>query len=186
MEQDGRRGATIALARGRLDSGALTEVRDVFVSEGFGRGVAASRVTFGPDGKVYVTVGGAIRSQTTGQRAQDPGTHVGKVIRLNDDGSVPDDNPFVGRPGYLPEIFSFGHRNQLGLAFHPDTGQLWATENAPQGGDEANVILPAATTAGPSPPTAASTPGCGCPTRPGSTGSSGPRSCGGRPSRRRG
>ena len=142
MEQDGRQGATIALARGRLDSGALTEVRDVFVSEGFGRGVAASRVTFGPDGKVYVTVGGAIRSQTTGQRAQDPGTHVGKVIRLNEDGSVPADNPFVGRPGYLPEIFSFGHRNQLGLTFHPETGLLWATENAPQGGDEANVILP--------------------------------------------
>ena len=58
MEQDGRRGATIALARGRLDAGALTEVRDVFVSEGFGRGVAASRVTFGPDGKIYMTVGG--------------------------------------------------------------------------------------------------------------------------------
>ncbi len=142
MEQDGRRGATIALARGRLDAGALTEVRDVFVSEGFGRGVAASRVTFGPDGKIYMTVGGAIRSQTTGQRAQDPATHVGKVIRLNEDGSVPADNPFVGRPGYLPEIYSFGHRNQLGLTFHPDTGQLWATENAPQGGDEANVILP--------------------------------------------
>ncbi len=142
MEQDDRRGATIALARGRLDAGALTEVRDVFVSEGFGRGVAASRVTFGPDGKIYMTVGGAIRSQTTGQRAQDPATHVGKVIRLDEDGSVPDDNPFVGRPGYLPEIYSFGHRNQLGLTFHPDTGQLWATENAPQGGDEANVILP--------------------------------------------
>ncbi len=141
MEQDGRRGATIALARGRLDAGALTEVRDVFVSEGFGRGVAASRVTFGPDGRIYMTVGGAIRSQTTGQRAQDPGTHVGKVIRLNEDGSVPADNPFVGRSGYLPEIYSFGHRNQLGLTFHPDTGQLWATENAPQGGDEANVIL---------------------------------------------
>ncbi len=142
MEQDGRRGATIALARGRLDAGALTEVRDVFVSEGFGRGVAASRVTFGPDGKIYMTVGGAIRSQTTGLRAQDPGTHVGKVIRLDDDGGVPADNPFVDRTGYLPEIYSFGHRNQLGLTFHPGTGQLWATENAPQGGDEANVILP--------------------------------------------
>ena len=141
-EQDGRRGAVIALARGRLDSGALTEVRDVFVSEGFGRGVAASRVTFGPDGKLYMTVGGAIRSQTTGLRAQDPGEHVGKVVRLNDDGSVPADNPFVGEPGYLPEIYSLGHRNQLGLTFHPDNGTLWASENAPQGGDEVNVILP--------------------------------------------
>ena len=141
-EQDGRRGAVIALARGRLDSGALTEVRDVFVSEGFGRGVAASRVTFGPDGKLYMTIGGAIRSQTTGLRAQDPGTHVGKVLRLNEDGTAPADNPFVGEPGYLPEIYSLGHRNQLGLTFHPDDGTLWASENAPQGGDEVNVILP--------------------------------------------
>ena len=141
-EQDGRRGAVIALARGRLDAGALTEVRDIFVSEGFGRGVAASRVTFGPDGKLYMTVGGAIRSQTTGLRAQDPAEHVGKVVRLNDDGSVPADNPFVGEPGYLPEIYSLGHRNQLGLTFHPGNGTLWASENAPQGGDEVNVILP--------------------------------------------
>ena len=141
-EQDGRRGAVIALARGRLDSGALTEVRDIFVSEGFGRGVAASRVTFGPDGKLYMTIGGAIRSQTTGLRAQAPGTHVGKVLRLNEDGTAPADNPFVGEPGYLPEIYSLGHRNQLGLTFHPDNGTLWASENAPQGGDEVNVILP--------------------------------------------
>ena len=141
-ELDGRTGATIALARGRLDGGALTEVRDIFVSEGFGRGVAASRVLFGPDGKLYMTVGGAIRSQSTGLRAQDPTTHVGKVIRLNADGSVPDDNPFVGQAGYLPEIYSLGHRNQLGLAFHPETGVLWASENAPQGGDEVNLIRP--------------------------------------------
>ena len=141
-EQDGRRGAVIALARGRLDAGALTEVRDVFVSEGFGRGVAASRVTFGPDGKVYMTIGGAIRSGTTGLRAQDPAEHVGKVLRLNDDGTAPDDNPFVGEPGYLPEIYSMGHRNQIGLTFHPENGTLWASENAPQGGDEVNVILP--------------------------------------------
>ena len=142
IERDGRVGATIALARGRLDGGALTEVRDIFVSEGFGRGVAASRILFGSDGKLYMTVGGAIRSQSTGLRAQDPATHVGKLLRLNDDGSVPADNPFVGQPGYLPEIYSLGHRNQLGLAFHPETGLLWASENAPQGGDEVNVIRP--------------------------------------------
>ena len=141
-EQDGRRGATIALARGRLDGGALTEVRDIFVADGFGRGVAASRVVFGPDGKLYMTVGGAIRSQSTGQRAQDPSTHVGKVLRLNPDGTAPDDNPFVGQAGYLPEIYSLGHRNQLGLVFHPETGTLWASENAPQGGDEVNIIQP--------------------------------------------
>ena len=139
-ERDGQRGATIALARGRLDGGALTEVRDIFVSDGFGRGVAASRVVFGPDGKLYMTVGGAIRAPSTGQFAQDPSNHIGKVLRLNEDGSAPDDNPFVGQAGYLPEIYSLGHRNQLGLVFHPETGTLWASENAPQGGDEVNVI----------------------------------------------
>ena len=141
-ERDGRRGATVALARGRLDGGALTEVRDIFVAEGWGRGVAASRVVFGPDGKLYLTVGGAIRASSTGQLAQDPSTHVGKVLRLNEDGTAPDDNPFVGQAGYLPEIYSLGHRNQLGLVFHPETGTLWASENAPQGGDEVNMIQP--------------------------------------------
>ena len=142
LERDGRRGATIALARGRLDGGALTEVRDLFAANGWGRGVAASRVVFGPDGKLYMTVGGAIRAPSTGQRAQDPSTHVGKVLRLNEDGTAPDDNPFVGQADYLPEIYSLGHRNQLGLVFHPETGTLWASENAPQGGDEVNLIQP--------------------------------------------
>ena len=142
MERNGRRGATIALARGRLDGGVLTEVRDLFVADGWGRGVAASRVVFGPDGKLYMTVGGAIRAPSTGQRAQDPSTHVGKVLRLNEDGTAPDDNPFVGQAEYLPEIYSLGHRNQLGLVFHPETGTLWASENAPQGGDEVNMIQP--------------------------------------------
>ena len=141
-ERDGRRGATVALARGRFDGGALTEVRDIFVSDGFGRGVAASRVVFGPDGKLYMTVGGAIRAPSTGLLAQDPTTHIGKVLRLNDDGTAPDDNPFVGQAGYLPEIYSLGHRNQLGLVFHPETDTLWASENAPQGGDEVNMIRP--------------------------------------------
>ena len=78
----------------------------------------------------------------TGDYAQDPTTHFGKLMRLNDDGSAVDDNPFVGNADYLPEIYSMGHRNQLGLALHPGTGDLWATENGPQGGDEANIIQP--------------------------------------------
>jgi len=89
-----------------------------------------------------VTVGGAINATTTGQSAQDPRSHIGKVLRLRDDGSAPDDNPFVGRAGFKPEIYSLGHRNQLGLVFHPETGALWASENGPLGGDEVNVILP--------------------------------------------
>ena len=139
-ERDGRAGATVALARGRLDAGALTEVRDIFVADGWGGGIAASRLVFGPDGKLYMTVGGAFQFAQTGQYAQEPDTHFGKVLRLNDDGTAPDDNPFVGREGYLPEIYSLGHRNQIGLVFNPANGELWATENGPQGGDEANII----------------------------------------------
>lgn len=141
----GERGITPALARGRFDGKALTDVRDIFVADGWDVGTASvggAAIAFGPDGLLYMTVGGAINSSTTGKRAQDPSSHVGKVLRLRDDGSVPDSNPFVGRAGYKPEIFSMGHRNQLGLAFHPDTGLLWASENAPQGGDEVNIILP--------------------------------------------
>ena len=139
-EQDGKQGATVALARGRLEGGALTEVRDLFVADGWGGGISASRIVFGPDGKLYMTVGGAFQFASTGDDAQDPSTHFGKLLRLNPDGSAPADNPFAGNPDYLPEIYSMGHRNQLSLVFHPETGDLWATENGPQGGDEANII----------------------------------------------
>ena len=140
IERDGQPGVTVALARGRLDGGNLTEVRDVFVAEGLDRGIAASRLIWGPDGKLFMTVGGSYVFADTGSYAQDPGTHFGKLMRLNDDGTAPADNPFIGNTDYLPEIYSMGHRNQLGLAWHPETGDLWATENGPQGGDEANII----------------------------------------------
>jgi len=139
-ERDGRQGATVALARGRLNAGALTEVRDIFVSDGWGGGIAASRLIWGADGKLFMSVGGAFQFAQTGEYAQDPMTHFGKLLRLNEDGTAPSDNPFIGDNNYLPEIFSMGHRNQIGLSFHPDTGELWATENGPQGGDEANII----------------------------------------------
>jgi len=102
--------------------------------------VAASRILFAPDGTLFMTLGGAYRFASTGDLAQNPMMHFGKLLRLNDDGTVPDDNPFVGDTAYLPEIYSLGHRNQLGLSFHPETGDLWATENGPQGGDEANIV----------------------------------------------
>ena len=74
--------------------------------------------------------------------AQDPASHLGKILRLRDDGTVPDDNPFTGQADRKPEIYSLGHRNPMGLAIHPDTGELWASEHAPMGGDEVNVIRP--------------------------------------------
>ena len=136
----------LTYSRGRLDpgAGALTEVRDIFVADGWGGGIAASRLQWGPDGTLYMSVGGAFQFAQTGHYAQDGATHFGKLLRLNDDGSVPDDNPFVDDPDHLSEIYSMGHRNQIGLAFHPDTGELWATEHGPQGGDEANIIRPGA------------------------------------------
>ena len=126
---------TLALARGRLDGQTLTDVRDVFVASA-GTG-GASRIAFGRDGTIYMTTGGG-----GDKGAQDPNSHAGKVLRLRDDGSAPTDNPFVGRAGYKPEIYSLGHRNSLGLAIHPGTGELWQNENGPNGGDELNIIKP--------------------------------------------
>lgn len=132
--------ATIALIRGRLDGMALRDVEDVFVAEPFGGSTAGARMGFAPDGSLYLTVGGAFRTDPAESLAQDPGSHAGKVLRLRDDGSVPDDNPFVGHEGYLPEIFSLGHRNHQGLTLHPETFAPLTTEHAVQGGDEVNVI----------------------------------------------
>ena len=136
-------GAWVTLARGRLTEHGLADVEDLFRSDPVG-GTAASRVVFAPDGSLYMTVGGAFGAATGGPRAQDPADTVGKVVRLLDDGGIPDDNPFVGRDGYRPEIYSLGHRNQLGAAIHPATGMLWANENGPLGGDELNRIRPGA------------------------------------------
>jgi len=127
-----------ALARGRLEGGALVDVRDLIVATPAFEGTNGlnGRVAFGRDGKVYMSTGG-----NTGSTSQDPGSLRGKILRLNDDGSVPGDNPFVGSPGYRPEIYSLGHRNTLGLIVHPETGDLWNHENGPNGGDEINIIV---------------------------------------------
>ncbi|MEO2199056.1 MAG: PQQ-dependent sugar dehydrogenase [bacterium] len=127
-----------ALARGRLEAGALTNVHDLLVTEAYeGNSGLNGRVVFGRDGKVYMSTGGRVA-----QVAQDPMSLRGKILRLNDDGAVPADNPFAGRPGYRPEIYTFGHRNTLGLILHPESGEIWNHENGPNGGDEINVILP--------------------------------------------
>ena len=136
---------TATLARGRFDGGAaLADVRDVFVAEASTIEPSASRIVFGRDGKIYMTIGVPFRGRPAGEvnaeDAQNPSSHAGKVLRLNDDGSVPSDNPFVGRTGYKPEIYALGIRNALGLIVHPVTGELWENENGPQGGDEINII----------------------------------------------
>jgi glucose/arabinose dehydrogenase len=134
--------ASAALLRARYDGGhTLSNVQDVFVSNAFTDQASMSRMVFGRDGKIYMAIGmthpGKFGSP---QDAQDPASHGGKVLRLNDDGSAPVDNPFAGRPGHKPEIYAFGIRNALGLIVHPQTGEIWDTENGPFGGDEINVI----------------------------------------------
>jgi len=74
------------------------------------------------------------------EQAQEPGSHGGKILRLNDDGTAPSDNPFVGRAGYLPEIYALGVRDPLGMFIHPQTGELWEVEHGPKGGDELNLV----------------------------------------------
>jgi len=127
-----------ALARGRFDGKALVDVKEIFVAEPWMAlsGGDASRLLFAPDGTLFMS-----SSHHRDEKGpQDPMNDAGKILRLNDDGTIPRDNPFVGKAGYRPEIYSIGHRTVLGLAFHPTTGALWETENGPQGGDELNII----------------------------------------------
>ena len=126
-----------ALARGRLEAGTLVDVRDLLVTEAYeGNSGLNGRVVFGRDGKVYMSTGGRVTDVS-----QNPMSLRGKVLRLNDDGTVPDDNPFVKHDDHRPEIYSFGHRNTLGLILHPVTGEIWQHENGPNGGDEINIVL---------------------------------------------
>ena len=133
----GNNAGIITLARGRWDGAALTDVRDLFSATQNGN---ASRIVFGRDGMVYMTVG--VGDPPAAAAAQDPNNLAGKVLRLRDDGTVPPDNPFVGRAGYRPEIYTLGHRNALGLAVQPDTGAIWECEDGPNGGDEINILQP--------------------------------------------
>ena len=102
------------------------------------RSSSAPRVTFAPDGKLFLSSS----HRRDAEAPQSANSHVGKILRLNDDGSVPSDNPFVGQPDKKPEIYSMGHRTVLGLVVHPVTGQMWETENGPQGVDEVNILKP--------------------------------------------
>jgi glucose/arabinose dehydrogenase len=125
----------LALARAKFDGRALSEVRDLFVMDQSG----TSRIAFGRDGTLFMTTTGV-----GGNDAQDLSKVEGKVLRFKDDGSIPQDNPFVGKANARKEIYTLGHRSALGLALHPGTGQLWLNENGPNGGDEINILKPGA------------------------------------------
>jgi aldose sugar dehydrogenase len=130
-------GAT-TLARGVWNGTALVDVKDLF--ESGATGTEASRLVFGRDGMIYMSI--SAPGSPTIQRSQDVSDYAGKVVRLRDDGTIPADNPFVGRAGYKPGIYTVGHRNGHGLAVNPETGQIWESEQGPSGGDELNVLRP--------------------------------------------
>jgi aldose sugar dehydrogenase len=146
---EGQGNATTAVLRARWDGGAtLTDVQDILVADAYhggpgtdqrvgpASGSYGSRLAFDSGGLLYVSLG----DRNFPPKSQDPASHIGKILRIRDDGTVPPDNPFVKTPGYKPEIYTLGHRNPLGLAFNPVSGELWSTEQGPQGGDELNRI----------------------------------------------
>ena len=129
----------LAVARGRLEGEAgsgqrLADVKVIWrqVPKTIGRGHFGGRLVFAPDGKLFITSGERQRFDP----AQDPASNVGKTVRINPDGSIPADNPFVNKPGMLPDVWALGNRNALGAAIHPASGQLWINEMGPKGGDE--------------------------------------------------
>ena len=139
-------GARTAVARARLDAEALKldEVKVIFAQneDPSGGHHWGSRLVFDREGRLFITLGDRFHSR---DRAQALGSHLGKIVRIELDGGVPGDNPFVkqaaGAPKAQPEIWSWGHRNVQGAALHPLTGELWAHEHGPQGGDELNRVL---------------------------------------------
>ncbi len=138
--------AQAVLARGRYDgSHGLADVKELFVADRWVAGPSAAKIQFANDGTLFLALGFAGAAGTTPgianqNDAQDTTSVYGKILRLKDDGSIPKDNPFVGKAGYRGEIYALGIRNAMGMALHPQTGQLWETENGPQGGDELNII----------------------------------------------
>lgn len=136
--------ATTAVIRGRFENDRLTNVEQIFEAQTRGApGHFGSRLAFDRNGYLFITVGDRVvppSGDLERHPAQDLSNHHGTINRIHDDGRVPADNPFVGREGARPEIWSYGHRNPQALAIHPQTGDVWATEHGPQGGDELNLI----------------------------------------------
>jgi len=133
-----QRQAFFRLMRARLADGRVSDVETLFAA-GKASYAGGSRVVVAADGKVWVTTGAPF-----GKDAQDLASPYGKVLRFNGDGSIPPDNPFAGREGALPAIYTLGHRDQHGLTVHPETGEVFSAEHGPNGGDEVNRIKPGA------------------------------------------
>jgi glucose/arabinose dehydrogenase len=146
-EDDGSGLSGTAVARGQLAGTALTGAQVIFrqMPKVAGDTDYGARLAFGSDKRLFVTLGDRAvddPAAPTADNAQNLGKHLGKVVRIERDGSVPADNPYVGVTGVLPEIYSVGHRNPQGAALNPNTGELWLVEHGAQGGDELNRVLP--------------------------------------------
>lgn len=138
--EPGEDGAGTAVARARLTQAGLEQVEVIFrqLPKVGGGSHFGSRLVFSRDGHLFVTLGERFQRD----QAQNLSVHLGKVVRLLPDGTIPPDNPFVDRPDARPEIWSYGHRNPQGAALHPVTGALWTTEHGAMGGDEINIPAP--------------------------------------------
>ncbi|MEX2272695.1 MAG: PQQ-dependent sugar dehydrogenase [Vicinamibacterales bacterium] len=137
--------ATTALIRARFENDRLTNIQQLFQSVSVGRGHFGGKIAFDNKGHVFLSLGDRQvppEGDLEKHPAQDNSNHHGTIVRLHDDGRVPADNPYVKTPNTKPEIWSYGHRNVQGLAIHPETGELWANEHGPQGGDELNLVQP--------------------------------------------
>lgn len=135
----GEGGNSTAVARGKLQGNRMVEVQKIFTQQ---PKVASqlhcgSRLVFGNDGRLFIALGDRFSRKDDAQKLDN---HLGKIVRIEPDGKVPADNPFVATAGARPEIWSLGHRNIQGAALQPGTGELWATEHGPQGGDELNRV----------------------------------------------
>jgi glucose/arabinose dehydrogenase len=142
-------GTTLAVARARYDQGRLTDVKEILVTDAWESplGTYGGRMIFGPDGMLYISVGdrdGTTSNDISSARAQvqNLASHIGKILRVRDDGSIPPDNPFVKDPKAKGEIYAYGHRNVYGMTWDPKTGKMWTSEFGPFGGDEINLELP--------------------------------------------
>lgn len=141
---DGSQGAT-AIVRGRLEGSRVVDIEEIFVAEAWGgnNNHFSGRMIFDRGGYLFLAVGDRMvdPDMMADHPAQDLTDHMGTMIRLHDDGRIPEDNPFVGRNDALPETWSYGHRNIQGLALHPETGEVWLNEHGPRGGDEINLVI---------------------------------------------
>lgn len=128
-----------AVARARLDGNQLADLKVIWrqTPKTLGRGHYGGRLLFS-GGKLFITSGERQRFEP----AQDPATNLGKIVRINPDGSIPSDNPFVNKPPMPPNVYTIGNRNPLGIAINPATNSIWINEMGPKGGDEINVIKP--------------------------------------------